>query len=139
MIVLCFVHDLCMISYRFFDDLFTDCLMILRCFRCVFFKNVLLASAASTFLFLDYQTFLCLLLAFSIPRGEVAENVCRQSWVGRCAFRVGWERVESEAVPLSFLCPLKCCLLENVLLAAAGSTFFLHFSMIVEGFLTICS
>ena len=107
--------------------------MILRCFRCVFFKNVLLAAAASTFSFLDTQTFLCLFLAFSIPRGEVAENVCRQSWVGRCAFRVGWERVASEAVPLSFLCPLKCRLLEDVLLAAAGSMFFPHFSMKFEG------
>ena len=139
MFVLCFVDDLCMISCRFFDDFFTDCLMILRCFRCVFFKNVLLAAAPSTFSFLDTQTFLCLFLAFSIPRGEVAENVCRQSWVGRCAFRVGWERIESEAVPLSFLCPLKCCLLENELLAAAGSTFFPYFSMIFEGFLTIFS
>ena len=113
--------------------------MILRCFRCVFFKNVLLAAAASTFLFLDTQTFLCLLPAFSVPHGEVAENVCRQSWVGRCAFRVGWERVASEAVPLSFLCPLKCCLLENELLAAAGSTFFPYVSMIFEGLLLIVS
>ena len=139
MFCLCFVDDLCMISCRFFADFFTDCLMILRCFRCVFFKNVLLAAAASTFLFLDTQSFLCLFLAFSIPRGEVAENVCRQSWVGRCAFRVGWERVESEVVPLSFLCPLKCCLLENELLAAAGSTFFHYFSMIFKGFLMIVS
>ena len=38
-----------------------------------------------------------------------------------------------EAVPLSFLCSLKCRLLENVLLAAAGSTFFLHFLMIFDG------
>ena len=110
-----------MISCRFFDDFFTDCLMILRCFRCVFFKNVLLAAAASTFSFLDTQTFLCLFLAFSIPRGEVGENVCRQRWLGACPCRLGWERVASVAVPLSFLCSLKCCLLKNVLLAAAGS------------------
>ena len=108
--------------------------MILRCFRCVFFKNVLLAAAPSTFSFLDTQTFLCLFLAFSIPRGEVGENVCRQSWLGTSPVRLGWERVASEAVPLSFHCPLKCRLLENVLLAAAGSTFLLYFSMIFEGF-----
>ena len=134
-----FVNELCMISCRFFDDVFTDCVMILRCFRCVFFKNVLLAAAASTFLFLDNQTFLCLFLAFSIPRGEVGENVCRQSWLGACPVRLGWERVASEAVPLSFLCSLKCCLLKNVLLAAAGSTFFPYVSIIFEGFLMICS
>ena len=34
---LCFVNASCMISCRFFDEIFTDCLMILRCFRCVFF------------------------------------------------------------------------------------------------------
>ena len=118
-----FFNALCMISCRFFDEFFTDCLMILRCFRWVFFKNVLLAAAASTFSFLDYQTFLCLFLAFSLPRVEVGENVCRQSWLGACPVRLGWERVASEVVPLSFLCSLKCCLLENVLLAAAGSTF----------------
>ena len=128
-----------MMSCRFFDVFFTDCLMILRCFRCVFFQNVLLAAAASTFSFLDNQSFLCLFLGFSIPRGEVGENVCRQSWAGPCLVSVGWERVASEVVPLSFLCSLKCCLLENVLLAAAGSTFFPHFSMIFEGFLTIVS
>ena len=139
MICLWFVNELCMISCRFFDDVFTDCVMILRCFRCVFFKNVLLAAAASTFLFLDNQTFLCLFLAFSIPRGEVGENVCRQSWLGACPVRLGWERVASEVVPLSFLCSLKCCLLENVLLAAAGSMFFPHFSMKFEGILLIHS
>ena len=116
-----------MISCRFFDDSFTSCLTILRSFRCAFFKNVLLAAVGNTFLFLDYQTFLCLFLAFSIPRGEVGENVCRQSWLGACPVRLGWERVASEAVPLSFLCSLKCRLLENVLLAAAGSTFFPYF------------
>ena len=137
MICLWFVNELCMISCRFFDDVFTDCVMILRCFRCVFFKNVLLAAAGSTFSFLDTQTFLCLFLGFSIPRGEVGENVCRQSWVGPCPVRVGWERVPPEAVPLSFLCSLKCRLLENVLLAATGSMFFLHFSMKFEGILLI--
>ena len=139
MICLWFVNELCMISCRFFDDFFTDCLMILRCFRCVFFKNVLLAAAPSTFSFLDTQTFLCLFLAFSIPRGEVGENVCRQRWLGACPCRLGWERVASEVVPLSFLCSLKCCLLENVLLATAGSTCFPHFSMIFEELSTICS
>ena len=126
-----------MISCRFFGEFFIDCVMILRCFRCVFFKNVLLAAAPSTFSFLDTQTFLCLFLAFSIPRGEVGENVCRQRWLGACPCRLGWERVASVAVPLSFLCSLKCCLLKNVLLAAAGSTFFPYFSMIFEGFLMI--
>ena len=105
----------------------------------MFFKNVLLAAAGNTFPFLDIQPFLCLFLGLSSPRGEVGGNVCRQSWVGPCPVRVGWERVASEAVPLSFLCSLKCRLLENVLLAAAGSTFFPYFSMIVEGFLTIVS
>ena len=62
----------------------------------MFFKNVLLAAAASTFLFLDTQTFLCLSLAFSLSRVEVAENVCRQSWLGACPVRLGWERVASE-------------------------------------------
>ena len=109
-----------MISCRFFDDFFRDCLMILRCFRWVFFKNVLLAAAPSTFSFLDTQTFLCLFLAFSIPRGEVGENVCRQRWLGACPCRLGWERVASVAVPLSFLCSLKCCLVKKVLLAASG-------------------
>ena len=98
---------------------------------------MLLAAAGSTFSFLDIQTFLCLFLGFSSPRGEVGGNVCRQSWAGPCPVRVGWERVASEAVPLSFLCSLKCRLLENVLLAAAGSTFFPYFSMIFEGFLMI--
>ena len=78
-------------------------------------------------------------LGFSNPRGEVGENVCRQSWVGPCPVRVGWERVASETAPLSFHCSMKCRLLENVLLAAAGSTFFPYFSMIFEGFLMICS
>ena len=67
--------------------------------------------------------------------------VVTAKWVGTCVVRVGWDRllrvgwecVASEAVPLSSLCCLKCRLLGNVLLAAAGSTFFLHFSMIVEG------
>ena len=113
--------------------------MILRCFRCVFFKNVLLAAAGSTFSFLDIQTFLCLFLGFSSPRGEVGGSVCRQSWVGTCPVRVGWERIASEAVPLSFLCSLKCRLLENVLLVAAGTTFFPDLLMICEGFSTICS
>ena len=125
--MLCFVNALCMISCRLFDEFFTDCLMILRCFRCVFFKNVLLAAAASTFSFLDTQTFLCLFLGFSIPRGEVGGNVCRQSWVGPCPFRVGWEHVASETVPLSLLCPLKCRLLKNVLLAEREARFFLIF------------
>ena len=126
-----------MIFCRFFDDFFTDCLMILRCFRCVFFKNVLLAAAGNTFPFLVIQTFLCLFLGFSSPRGEVGGNVCRQSWAGPCPVRVGWERVASEAVPLSILCSLKCRLLENVLLAAAGSTFFPLLLMIVEGIFMI--
>ena len=107
--------------------------MILPCFRCVFCKTALLAAAGSPFSFLDIQPFLCLFLGFSSRRGEVAGNVLRQSWVGMCPVRVGWERVAPEAAPLSFLCSLKCRLLENVLLAAAGSTFFPHFSMIVEG------
>ena len=97
------------------------------------FKNVLLAAAGSTFSFLDIQPFLCVFLGFSSRRGEAAGNVLRQSWVGMCPGRVGWERVPPEAVPLSFHCSLKCRLLENVLLAAAGSTFFPRFSMIVEG------
>ena len=113
-----------MISCRFFDEFFTDWLMILRCFRCVFFKNVLLAAAASTFSFLDTQAFLCLFLGFSIPCGEVGENVCRQSWAGPCLVSVGWERVASEVVPLSFLCSPKCLLLENVLLGCSGKHVF---------------
>ena len=98
-----------------------------------------LAAAGSTFSFLDIQTFVCLFLGFSSPRGGVGGNVCRQSWVGPCPVRVGWERVASEAVPLSFLCSLKCRLLENVLLAAAGSTFFPYFSMIFKALLMIFS
>ena len=100
---------------------------------------MLLAAAGSTFSFLDIQTFLCLFLGFSSPRGEVGGNVCRQSLAGPCPVRVGWELVASEAVPLSFLCSLKCRLLENVLLTAAGSTFFPYFSLIFEGFSTIVS
>ena len=100
---------------------------------------MLLAAAGSTFSFLDIQTFLCLFLGFSSRRGEVAGNVLRQSWVGMCPVKVGWERVPPEAVPLSFLCSLKCRLLENVLLAAAGSTFFRYFAMIFERFLMIVS
>ena len=113
--------------------------MILPCFRCVFCKTVFLAAVGSPFSFLDIQPFLCLFLGFSSPRGEVAGNVCRQSWVGPCPVRVGWERDASEAVPLSFLCSLKCRLLENVLLAAAGSTFFPYCSMIFEWCLMIFS
>ena len=57
----------------------------------MFFKNVLLAAAGSTFSFLDIQTFLCLFLGFSSRGGDVGGNVLRQSWVGmrrvrRCAF-----------------------------------------------------
>ena len=103
----------------------------------MFFKNVLLAAAGNTFPFLDIQPFLCLFLGFSSRRGEVAGNVLRQSWVGMCPVRVGWERVPPEAAPLSFLCSLKCRLLEDVLLAAAGSMFFPHFSMKFEGILLI--
>ena len=127
MICLCFVNDLCMISCRFFDDSCTCCLMILRCFRCVFCTNVLLAAVEGTFSFLDTQTFLCLFLGFAIPRGEVGENVCRQSWLGACPVRLGWERVASGAVPLSLLCPLKCRHLKNVLLAEREARFFLIF------------
>ena len=90
----------------------------------MFFKNVFLAAAGNTFSFLDIQPFLCLFLGFSSPRGEVGGNAIRQSWVGTCPVRVEWERIPPEAVPLSFLCYLKCRLLENVLLAAAGSMLF---------------
>ena len=106
---------------------------------CVFCKNVFLAAAGSPFSFLDIQPFLCLFLGFSSRRGEVAGNVLRQNWVGMCPVRVGWERVASEAVPLSFLCSLKCPFLENVLLAAAGSMFVPYFSMSFEGCSTIFS
>ena len=112
--------------------------MILPCFRCVFCKTVFLAAAGSPFSFLDIQPFLCLFLGFSSRRGEVAGNVLRQSWVGMCPVRVGWERVPPEAAPLSFLCSLKCRLLEDVLLAAAGSMFFPHFAMKFEGIPLIC-
>ena len=93
---------------------------------------MLLAAARSTFRSRTFRLFSVCFLAFPILAAK---------WVGTCVVRVGWDRllrvgwecVASEAVPLSSLCCLKCRLLGNVLLAAAGSTFFLHFSMIVEG------
>ena len=79
--------------------LFNECLMIIRWFRCVFSKNVLLAAAGSTFSLLDIQPFFCLFLGFQSSRrsgwervpSELGGNVSCQSWVGTrpvrsCAF-----------------------------------------------------
>ena len=116
--------------------------MILHWFRCVFSKNVLLAAVGS--LFFPGQSLVCIVallckcscsdwswFQIALLAVRIVALLCKCS----CS---GWSW-PPEAVPLSFLCSLKCRLLENVLLAAAGSTFFLHFSMIVEGCLSIFS
>ena len=70
---------ICMISCRFFDDFFTGCLMILRCFRCVFFNKCASGCSGKHIFVLGHSD-----SSLFVP------------WLFQSSRRSGWERAPSE-------------------------------------------